>query len=56
MTIHSLGSEAIQVAKVSLLGVDGDLSWAQDEKGLTIQVPSEKPCEHAYTFKVVKGS
>jgi len=56
VTIHSLGSEAIQVAKVSLLGVDGDLSWAQDEKGLTIQVPSEKPCEHAYTFKVVKGS
>ena len=60
-TIKSLGSKgavaAEAIANITMLGCDEQLTWSQDENGLTIQMPSEKPCEHAYTFKIVlKGS
>ena len=55
-TIASLGAgssvPAERFAEVSMLGVDGPLSWSQDKGGLKIAVPSEMPCGHAYTFKI----
>jgi alpha-L-fucosidase len=48
---QSLGDR--RVAAVSLLGSEEPLSWALDEGELTIQVPSQKPCEHAYAFRIV---
>jgi len=45
------------IANIAMLGCDEQLTWSQDENGLTIQMPSEKPCEHAYSFRIVlKGS
>jgi alpha-L-fucosidase len=45
-----------QVTDVALLGSDETLSWdqawSQNGGTLTIQPPTEKPCEHAYAFKV----
>ena len=55
-TITSLGSDAVQVAGVTMLGVDGELAWSQDSEGLKITPPGEKPCDHAYTFKVTLAS
>jgi alpha-L-fucosidase len=55
-TITSLGSDAVQVAGVTMLGVDGELAWSQDGEGLKITPPVEKPCDHAYTFKVTLAS
>jgi alpha-L-fucosidase len=56
-TIASLGAgssvPAEHIGEISMLGVDGPLSWSQDEGGLKIAVPLEKPCAHAYTFKIV---
>ncbi len=55
--IKSLGSNsavrAEGISRISMLGVEGSLFWSQDEEGLKIKTPSEKPCLHAYTFKIV---
>jgi alpha-L-fucosidase len=55
-TIKSLGSgsavKSDRIASVSMLGSQQPLSWTQDANGLRIQTPSEKPCDHAYTFKI----
>ena len=40
------------IARVSLLGGEGTLDWSRNAKGLTIQVPAERPCRHAYAFKL----
>jgi alpha-L-fucosidase len=41
-----------RIANVELLGFGGKLQWTQDEKGLTVQLPPEKPCDHAYALKI----
>jgi alpha-L-fucosidase len=37
---------------VELLGFKGKVKWTQDEKGLTVQLPERKPCEHAVGLKI----
>jgi alpha-L-fucosidase len=41
-----------KITNVELLGHQGKLQWTQDATALTIQLPPEKPCDHAVTFKV----
>jgi alpha-L-fucosidase len=57
LTITSLGSGSHGLAEaisgVTMLGSQQMLSWSQDESGLAVQAPSERPCQHAYTFKIV---
>jgi alpha-L-fucosidase len=43
----------VKVKNVELLGFKGKVKWTQDASGLTVQLPAEKPCDHAVTFKVV---
>jgi alpha-L-fucosidase len=52
--IKSLGTStsAAKPTEVSLLGHKGPLKWKQTETGLEIQMPAEKPCEHAFVFKI----
>jgi len=55
VAIHALGSEAQHAKKVnnvSLLGSTEKLQWEQNTKGLHIEMPSEKPGNYAYAFKV----
>lgn len=40
------------VQSVSLLGHEGRLEFTQDADGLKVKLPSEKPCDHAYTLKI----
>ncbi len=50
------GIKADNIAEISMLGTTGTLAWSQTESGLTIQTPTEKPCDFAYTFKIdLKG-
>lgn len=42
-----------QISEISLVGFPQTLVWAQDAEGLRIKVPAQKPCEHAYAFKIV---
>lgn len=54
--IKSLGSASQnapgKISQVQLLGAEGNLQWHQDSGVLTIQTPSQKPCDYAYTFKI----
>jgi alpha-L-fucosidase len=40
------------IKRVSLLGSDNEVDWELQADGLSIGIPSEKPCKYAFTFKV----
>jgi alpha-L-fucosidase len=40
------------INEVELLGHDGALAWRRDEEGLHVQLPADRPCEHAYVLKI----
>jgi len=44
-----------EIVSVKMLGSPQELKWSLGEAGLTIETPAEKPCEHAYVFKIVRG-
>ncbi len=56
VTIRSFGSEspvqADRISEISVLGSTESLTWTQDQDGLSIEAPRERPCEHAYTFRI----
>ncbi len=41
-----------KIQNVELLGFDGKLEWSQDNSGLKVVMPAEKPCDYAIVFKV----
>ncbi len=41
-----------KIENVELLGFDGKLEWSQDNSGLKIVTPAQKPCDYALAFKV----
>jgi alpha-L-fucosidase len=41
-----------KIAGVSLLGHEGNLEFLQDEAGLKVKMPAQKPCEHAFVLKI----
>ena len=41
-----------QIESISLLGSDESIDWSVSSEGMTIQPPEEKPCEHAFAFKI----
>jgi len=43
---------AQQIQAIRLLGTPGKLVWHQDAQGLHVQLPAQKPCEHACTLKI----
>lgn len=40
------------ISNVTLLGHHGPLKWQQDSQALKIQMPSHKPCDYAFAFKI----
>jgi alpha-L-fucosidase len=44
-----------EIRSVTMLGSDQELKWSLGDAGLTIETPAEKPCEHAFVFKIVRG-
>ncbi len=41
-----------KVHNVELVGHKGKLKWSQDEAGLKVRMPAEKPCEYAIALKI----
>jgi alpha-L-fucosidase len=41
-----------KIQNVELLGFNGKLQWSQDDRGLSIIVPSQKPSDHAVAFRI----
>lgn len=54
MSISSLGkNENVgKVSSVALLGYNDKLEWDQKNNELSITLPANPPCEHAYSFRV----
>ncbi len=56
IVIESLKSAATvgssDVLQVRLLGHDEALEFTRDERGLTIELPAQAPCEHAFAFEI----
>ena len=53
LTIKSLKDwERSKIKSVNLLGAKEPLKWELTDDGLVIHCPPEKPCEHAYVFKI----
>lgn len=54
--IGSLGSKQYngKVKGVTLVGHEGELQWEQAPDGLKITLPEERPCEHAFVFRIEK--
>jgi alpha-L-fucosidase len=41
-----------RIASIQMLGASETLTWSQREDGLHIATPQQRPCDHAYTFKI----
>ncbi|MCU0247273.1 MAG: alpha-L-fucosidase [Bryobacter sp.] len=41
-----------KVRSVKLLGAKAPVKWSQTGKGLVVQLPPEKPCDHAVAFEI----
>ncbi len=41
-----------KIQKVGLLGIKESLNWVQDNEGLKVTLPNQRPCEHAYVLKI----
>lgn len=54
--VKSLGSHSLvpanSIEQIQMLGSSQSLAWSQDESGLQIRTPSQRPCDHAYTFRI----
>jgi len=54
--LASKGAQDVgKIRNVELLGFKGKLKWTQDEAGLKVEMPEEKPSDHAVTLKVALG-
>ena len=53
LTIRSLakGSD-LNIEAVNMLGHEGTLQWNQTVNGLEVNLPSEQPCEYAFTLRI----
>lgn len=40
------------IKSVHLLGYENELQWNLTKKGLKIEIPSNKPCDHVYAFRI----
>src|SRR5579871_117992 len=45
-------AQPVKVRNVEMLGHKGKLKWVQGETGLTVDMPPEKPCDHAVALKI----
>ena len=53
LTIKSLKAlNADKIESITLLGDEDELDWQMTDEGLVIEPPRQKPCEHAYSFKI----
>ena len=55
LTLKSLAKHAStngEIQKIELLGSDAVINFQHNENGLIVELPNEKPCEHAWTLKI----
>ena len=55
LLIKALGNQALSdktITAVSMLGSNEELRWRQDAGGLTLSVPRQQPCQHAFVYRI----
>jgi alpha-L-fucosidase len=53
VSVKSLGQlSGEKISAVSLLGCGEPVQWTQEIEAMVVQMPAEKPCEHAWVLKV----
>ena len=55
ITLSSLNKKQVknlQIKNVSMLGTKEKITWKLTDDGLQIAFPKDKPCHHAYVFKI----
>ena len=52
VNITSIDQNEDKVKGVSMLGSDEKIIWEQNEDGLKVTMPKEKPLDYAYTLKI----
>jgi alpha-L-fucosidase len=53
--VKALGEQAVpdqEISGVSMLGSKHSIRWRQSADGLTLSVPPEKPCRHAFVYRI----
>jgi len=43
-----------EIVSITMLGDLEELKWEMTKEGLSIETPKSKPCDYAYTFKIVR--
>jgi alpha-L-fucosidase len=43
---------SINVTNVTMLGSEDTITWSQDDAGLHLSVPSQKPCDYVFTYAI----
>jgi alpha-L-fucosidase len=43
-----------EIVSVTMLGDGRELKWEMTKEGLTIETPKTRPCNHAYSFKIIR--
>ncbi len=43
-----------EIKEITMLGDGKSLAWSWGEDGLHISTPDERPCDHAYVFKIIR--
>ena len=52
LTVRTLKGGVAEIKSVTLLGHDGELKFTQTADALEVELPSNKPCEHAFALKI----
>jgi len=56
VSVQSLGEQAAllkgKIKRFSLVGSETKIQWKKGEKALEVELPAEKPCEHAQVLKL----
>lgn len=56
LRIKTLGENSVLrplgIEKIEMLGSDAPISWSVNPEELVVNLPSDKPCEHAYVLKI----
>jgi alpha-L-fucosidase len=43
-----------EIVSVTMLGDGKNLKWEMTKDGLVVETPKNKPCDHAFTFKITR--
>jgi alpha-L-fucosidase len=53
--VKALGNQGISgktISTVRMLGSRDIIKWRQSKEGLALSVPREKPCRHAFVYRI----